>query len=54
MQTLIAFMGGDDKFVERLEKLFEPGANLAGDTKFGKTLFNPGNEPSEFFPFLSF
>lgn len=48
MVTLIEYMGGDEMFTKRLEKLFEPGANPNGEGRFGKTLFNPGNEPSTF------
>lgn len=48
MVTLIDYMGGDENFTKRLEKLFEPGVNPNGDSRFGKTLFNPGNEPSKF------
>jgi len=46
MRTLIALSGGDDAFVARLDKHFSPGADPAGDPRFGKTIFNPGNEPS--------
>lgn len=46
MATLIKYMGGATRFTKRLEKLFEPGANVDGEMRFGKTLFNPGNEPS--------
>lgn len=46
MVTLVKYMGGATQFTKRLEKLFEPGANPRGEEKFGKTLFNPGNEPS--------
>ncbi|KAI5837786.1 glycosyl hydrolase family 92-domain-containing protein [Morchella snyderi] len=52
METLIKYMGGDDLFTSRLAKLFEPGANPSGDARFGKTLFNPGNEPSFASPYL--
>lgn len=47
MVTLIEYMGGAEEFTERLEKLFELGANAHGEARFGKTLFNPGNEPSK-------
>lgn len=47
MATLIEYMGGDDMFTKRLEFLFVPGANANGEGRFGKTLFNPGNEPSK-------
>ncbi|KAI5814806.1 glycosyl hydrolase family 92-domain-containing protein [Pyronema omphalodes] len=52
MKTMITYMGGDNKFIARLEKLFEPNANPGGDPKFGKTIFNPGNEPSFASPYL--
>ncbi|KAL7271945.1 hypothetical protein RUND412_005265 [Rhizina undulata] len=52
MDTLISYIGGRDQFIARLEKLFEPGANPSGDTRFNKTLFNPGNEPSFASPYL--
>lgn len=48
MKTLISYMGGEEKFVARLEKMFEPGQNPTGSPKFGRTIFNPGNEPSMF------
>ena len=51
-KAMIELMGGDDAFIARLEKLFEPGTNPAGDARFGKTLFNPGNEPSFASPYL--
>jgi len=46
MKTLISYMGGEEKFVARLEKMFEPGQNPTGSLRFGRTIFNPGNEPS--------
>lgn len=52
MRTLISLCGGDRAFVARLDKLFSPGANPAGDKRFGKTIFNPGNEPSFASPYL--
>jgi predicted alpha-1,2-mannosidase len=52
MKTLIELMGGDANFTARLEKLFEPNANPKGDSRFGKTIFNPGNEPSFASPYL--
>ncbi|KAA8908138.1 glycosyl hydrolase family 92-domain-containing protein [Sphaerosporella brunnea] len=52
MKTMIELMGGDRKFISRLEKLFERNANPHGSSQFGNTLFNPGNEPSFASPYL--
>ncbi|KAG0639705.1 glycosyl hydrolase family 92-domain-containing protein [Tuber brumale] len=52
METLIKYMGGEGKFVARLEKMFEPGQSPTGSPRFGKTIFNPGNEPSFATPYL--
>lgn len=52
MKTLIRYMGGDSAFVARLEKLFEPGARPNGNNRFGRTIFDPGNEPSFASPYL--
>ncbi|EFY86184.1 alpha-1,2-mannosidase family protein [Metarhizium acridum CQMa 102] len=46
-----AYMGGPERFVQRLEKTFEPGA-YPGNRPFGNTIFNPGNEPSSTTPYL--
>jgi predicted alpha-1,2-mannosidase len=52
MKTLIKLMGGDSAFIARLSKMFEPNSNPIGDARFGKTIFNPGNEPSFATPYL--
>ncbi|KAI5795261.1 glycosyl hydrolase family 92-domain-containing protein [Geopyxis carbonaria] len=52
MSRLIKRMGGDTTFIARLSKMFEPNSNPNGDTRFGKTIFNPGNEPSFASPYL--
>ncbi|RPA97619.1 hypothetical protein L873DRAFT_1741593 [Choiromyces venosus 120613-1] len=52
METLIKYMGGEEKFVARLEKVFEPNQNPTGSLRFGRTIFNPGNEPSFATPYL--
>lgn len=48
---MISLMGGNDMFVDRLEKLFTPGL-FGGNAQFGNTMFNPGNEPSFGSPYL--
>ncbi|KAJ4389030.1 hypothetical protein N0V93_006492 [Gnomoniopsis smithogilvyi] len=55
MSRVIALMGGDEAFVQRLDASFVPG--LGGSTgnannDAGSALFNPGNEPSFPMPFL--
>ncbi|KAF8252735.1 hypothetical protein K440DRAFT_577583 [Wilcoxina mikolae CBS 423.85] len=52
MKTLISLMGGDNRFLSRLNKLFEPRSNPHGSPRFGNTIFNPGNEPSFASPYL--
>ncbi|KAK8105394.1 hypothetical protein PG999_008753 [Apiospora kogelbergensis] len=52
IEHLIELCGGTDAFVARLEAMFTPGLNPKGESKFNKTLFNPGNEPSFTTPFL--
>ncbi|KAK8052126.1 hypothetical protein PG993_003511 [Apiospora rasikravindrae] len=52
IEHLIELCGGTDAFIARLEAMFTPGLNPSGDSKFDKTLFNPGNEPSFTTPFL--
>ena len=47
----VELMGGKDQFVARLEKTFTPGV-VPSNTKFGGTIFNPGNEPSFTTPYL--
>ncbi|KAI0506483.1 glycoside hydrolase family 92 protein [Xylaria bambusicola] len=49
--TLIKYSGGKDAFVARLEAMFMPGLS-SGNSQFGHTLFNPGNEPSFATPYL--
>ncbi|GAW16477.1 hypothetical protein ANO14919_059060 [Xylariales sp. No.14919] len=49
--TLIAYSGGPEAFVARLEAMFTPGLS-SGNAAFGHTLFNPGNEPSFATPYL--
>lgn len=51
INKLIELSGGKDKFVARLEKLFEGGVS-SGNSQFNHTLFNPGNEPSFTSPYL--
>ena len=45
MSTLVKLCGGAATFVQKLGTLFVPGLNPRGDSTFGKTLSNPGNEP---------
>ena len=49
--SIVEYMGGDDRFVARLEKTFEPDV-YEGNVQFGNTLFNPGNQPSFTTPYL--
>jgi putative alpha-1,2-mannosidase len=51
LSTVISYMGGPERFVQRLEKTFEPGV-FGGNKQFGNTIFNPGNEPSFTTPYL--
>ncbi|KAF2721846.1 glycoside hydrolase family 92 protein [Polychaeton citri CBS 116435] len=51
IQHLIHLSGGKRRFVERLEKFFEPGV-YNGNQAYGNTIFNPGNEPSFTTPYL--
>lgn len=51
LDRLIDLCGGEETFVKRLEKTFEPGV-YSGNGAFGHTLFNPGNEPSFTTPYL--
>ncbi|OLN97651.1 putative secreted glycosidase-like protein 1 [Colletotrichum chlorophyti] len=48
---LVNLTGGAERFVERLEKTFDPG-QYSGNGAFGNTIFNPGNEPSFGTPYL--
>jgi hypothetical protein len=52
MENLIQLMDGDNRFVERLEATFAPGNHPHGSDAFGRTIYNPGNEPSFTTPFL--
>ncbi|KAM5475467.1 hypothetical protein MauCBS54593_001156 [Microsporum audouinii] len=57
METLIELMGGEETMEQRLDKMFVPGlrkgdVGSGGTNTLGTTLFNPGNEPSFFTPFL--
>lgn len=51
IDTIINYVGGPDKFVDRLEKMFTPGL-FSGNAQFNNTIFNPGNEPSFTTPYL--
>ncbi|KAJ4165085.1 hypothetical protein LMH87_006732 [Akanthomyces muscarius] len=51
LTKLIELCDGNEMFVKRLEKTFEPGV-FSGNGAFGHTLFNPGNEPSFTTPYL--
>lgn len=51
LTKLIELCDGNETFVKRLEKTFEPGV-FSGNGAFGHTLFNPGNEPSFTTPYL--
>ncbi|UKZ73613.1 hypothetical protein TrVFT333_001261 [Trichoderma virens FT-333] len=45
LETIVQYSGGADTFVQRLEMTFQPGI-YSGNSAFGSTIFNPGNEPS--------
>lgn len=51
LETIIKLSGGADTFRKRLDKTFEPGIS-GGNERFGRTIFNPGNEPSFTTPYL--
>lgn len=51
MAHLVSLGGGQETFVKRLEKFFEPGI-YSGNAAYGSTLFNPGNEPAFNTPYL--
>lgn len=51
LDTLMGYMGGRERFVDRLETTFQPGV-YSGNKQFGNTIFNPGNEPSFTTPYL--
>jgi len=48
---LVSLAGGSEKFVQRLETFFKPGA-YSGNSAYGNTIFNPGNEPAFNTPYL--
>lgn len=50
--TLVNYTGGPERFVERLDKMFEPGQNPGGSEKFNFTINNPSNEPDFAVPYL--
>jgi len=57
MATLISFMGGPTTTEAHLDTMFKPGLKTTsvgsgGNNGVGTTIFNPGNEPSFFTPFL--
>lgn len=57
MATLISFMGGPSTTEARLDMMFKPGLKTTsvgsgGNNGVGTTIFNLGNEPSFFTPFL--
>ena len=45
IDSLIELSGGEERFVERLEKFFEPGVDLE-NTEHGGTLYDVANEPA--------
>ncbi|KAI5359545.1 putative alpha-1,2-mannosidase, six-hairpin glycosidase superfamily [Septoria linicola] len=54
MSKIIELMGGDEKFIQRLNVSFLPGfgTSVGANNDAGSALFNPGNEPSFLTPFL--
>ena len=52
MAYLINLTGGPETFVDKLDTIFQPDLNPAGEVRFGNTIFNPGNEPSFASPYL--
>ncbi|KAL8800778.1 MAG: hypothetical protein Q9182_004942 [Xanthomendoza sp. 2 TL-2023] len=52
INTLIDYMGGDERFISRLNTTFERNKNPNGNPKFGNTIFNPSNEVSFTTPYL--
>lgn len=52
IHTLIKYSGGAEKFVKRLDTIFQPNKNPVGSSTYHKTIFNPGNEPSFASPYL--
>lgn len=49
--TLIQYVGGKDRFVDRIELMFQGGV-ITSNPGFNNTIFNPGNEPSFTTPYL--
>ena len=49
--TLIDYIGGNDRFIDRIELMFK-GGMVSGNSQFNNTIFNPGNEPSFTTPYL--
>jgi predicted alpha-1,2-mannosidase len=49
---LIQLSGGPGMFVERVSTIFKENQNPRGQPQFGKTIFDPGNEPSFASPYL--
>ncbi|KAF2765910.1 hypothetical protein EJ03DRAFT_299357 [Teratosphaeria nubilosa] len=54
MSRVIELMGGDEKFLQRLDVSFVPGlgSSVGANNDAGSALFNPGNEPSFITPWL--
>ncbi|PIA88779.1 putative glycosidase [Cercospora beticola] len=54
MSTIIKLMGGEQKFIQRLDASFIPGlgSSVGANNDAGTALFNPGNEPSFLTPYL--
>ncbi len=52
IQELITLSGGAEKWIEKLDMLFQPNMNPNGNPAFNKTIFDPGNEPSFASPYL--
>lgn len=50
--TLVALSGGPEKFVQKLDTIFQANMVPGGDPAFNKTIINPGNEPSFASPYL--
>lgn len=51
LDTIVQYSGGAKTFTQRLEMTFQPGI-YSGNSAFGSTIFNPGNEPSFATPYL--
>ena len=52
IQELITLSEGAEKWIEKLDMLFQPNMNPNGNPAFNKTIFDPGNEPSFASPYL--